>query len=246
MQLDELIAFLADFFNTSSYPPEEQGGIFYRPNSFPISQPVRRIGLVLEPWPGLADWLRENRIDTLWLHRPWNLDLIKFPKEVAVISHHLPFDEHLTIGYNRPMAEVAGMQWINAETPQAIGYKQAPGFPIRSIGMLGLGVQLSFSDWCDRITTRFGGYDDAWPGNQPTLARIAVVGAMTNELVREAADQGAELYLTGQFRRTAQKAVDETGIAVIAIGHRRTEQWGLKILADVLQTQIPSVFCQNP
>lgn len=64
---------------------------------------------------------------------------------------------------------------------------------------------------------------------------MAVVGAMTDALVREAALRGADLYITGQLRKPALSAVKETGIAVVAAGHRRCEEWGLKALAGVLR-----------
>lgn len=228
---------MAAFFNAPAYPAEEQGGIYLSAYPDRINQPVYRIGLALEPWPGLADWLTENRIDTLWLHRPWNLDRATLPGNVAVLSHHLPFDEHLTIGYNRSMAEVVGMSWTDTEVPQTIGDKQVPGFPARPIGMIGLGWQLDFEGWCNRIRNRFGGYEEAYPGRQSMPTRIAVVGAMTDALIQEAFDRGAALYITGQYRKGAQKAVDKTGIAVIAVGHRRCEEWGLQRLADHLQAQ---------
>lgn len=67
------------------------------------------------------------------------------------------------------------------------------------------------------------------------MRRVAVVGAMTDALVREAADRGAQIYVTGQYRQPAREAVRETGIGVIAVGHRRSEIWGLRALAGVIR-----------
>ena len=110
-----------------------------------------------------------------------------------------------------------------------------------------------FDYWLDGIKTLFGGYDRAEAGHgagrwQPTSYRIAVVGAMTDALVREAAEKGAHLYLTGAYRKPGQQAVDETGIAVIAVGHRRSEEWGLRMLADLLQAHWPviALFMSSP
>ena len=66
------------------------------------------------------------------------------------------------------------------------------------------------------------------------VSRVAVVGAMTDALVREAASRGADVYTTGQLRQPAQAAVLETGIGVVGVGHRRCEEWGLRALAGVL------------
>lgn len=73
------------------------------------------------------------------------------------------------------------------------------------------------------------------------LARVAVVGAMTDELVREAVARGVELYVTGQLRAPARAAVRETGLAVAAVGHARAERWGLGALAGMLQRRWPAL-----
>ncbi|MGV3560710.1 Nif3-like dinuclear metal center hexameric protein [Larkinella arboricola] len=235
MLLSELTAFLAAFFNTAAYPPDEQGGIYSRPH--PENYSIHRLGLALEPGPDFADWLSDNPINTLWLHRPWQLDPTALPTGVTVLFHHLPFDEHLTIGYNRPLADVLGLTWTDTTVPEILGTKQSPGFPVRPIGMIGPVPALDFTGWCRRISEHFGGYDEARPGTHDRPERLAVVGAMNDALVREAADRGAGLYLTGQYRKGAQKAVDETGMAVIAIGHRRSEEWGLRMLEKELRNQ---------
>ena len=244
MLLTELTHFLAGLFTTAIYPPDEQGGIFHLPNSDMTGKPVSHIGLALEPEPGLAEWIRTNQIDALWLHRPWKLDLTSIPANVAVLYHHLPFDEHLTIGYNQWMANALG---ITPETQvgsgeaiyPVIGYKQAHNLPARPIGLIGRAPGLDFGGWLYRINDEFGGYDEVHPGagKQPNGNGVAIVGAMNDALIREAADRGVGIYITGQFRKAAQQALDETGMGVIAIGHQRSEEWGLLMLADLLQSQ---------
>ncbi|RYF68364.1 MAG: hypothetical protein EOO39_19545, partial [Cytophagaceae bacterium] len=71
-------------------------------------------------------------------------------------------------------------------------------------------------------------------GQRQPHDRVAVVGAMNANLLHEAHEQGVSLYLTGEYRKGAQAAVDETGISVIAIGHHRSEEWGLRALRSVL------------
>lgn len=62
-----------------------------------------------------------------------------------------------------------------------------------------------------------------------------MVGAMRPALVYEAAERGAQVYLTGQYRKGAAKAAAETGVSVFEIGHERSEVWGLKTLATTLR-----------
>ena len=71
--------------------------------------------------------------------------------------------------------------------------------------------------------------------------KIAVVGAMTDRLVRDAHAAGVDVYVTGQQRQPAARAVEETGLGVVELGHGRSEIWGLSTLATLLRTQQPSL-----
>lgn len=68
-----------------------------------------------------------------------------------------------------------------------------------------------------------------------TVEHVAVVGAMTDALIREAAARKIDLYITGQFRQSAARAVQETEMTVAKIGHTDGERWGLRALASLLR-----------
>ncbi|MEZ0483753.1 Nif3-like dinuclear metal center hexameric protein [Fibrella aquatica] len=228
--LADIADFLQTEFTTVQYPDTEAGGVFKSSD-----RSVQRIGLALEPWVDIAGWVRSERLDALWLHRPWQLDLDSLPSDVGVLMHHLPFDEHLTTGYNKHLAAILSLKSL-----EELGYKQAVDdsgntFPKRPIGMIGNVPAQTDEAWLDQIAQEFGGYERAEPGQVLSHSRVAVVGAMNPALVYEAHERGVSLYLTGEYRKGTQKAVDETGISVIAIGHRRTEEWGVRALAKVLK-----------
>jgi putative NIF3 family GTP cyclohydrolase 1 type 2 len=244
--LNEIADFLNSEFSIDRYDHNEQGGIYH-----PSNRPVMRLGLALEPWPGLPEWIADHQIDTLWIHRPWKLDTIEIPTEIGILSHHLPFDETLTMGYNPLLASLMS----KLGQPEPLGYKQATAdngelLPQRPIGMLFDIVGQEFDTLLREVNSLFGGYDRAEAGRCPTgahtITRIAVVGAMNEGLIREAYEHDADLYLTGQYRKPAQPAVDETGIAVISIGHLRSEEWGLRALADLLHDRWPIVELVMP
>lgn len=237
LSADDIAGFLANTFTTNHYPGTEQGGV-YRPSG----RPVRRLGVALEPFQSLAGWVAAYQLDALWLHRPWQLGQAALPADLGVLYHHLPFDETLTMGFNGRLSAAFGSQAKLEE----LGYKQAADeagneLPARAIGMLMDVPEREFDGYLHTVKTMFGGYDRAEAGRQIDIAKIAVVGAMTDALVREAADRGANLYLTGQYRKPAQDAVDQTGMAVIAVGHRRSEEWGLRALADLLREHWPEL-----
>lgn len=218
ISIDELRQFLDDFFAVERYG-DDQGGVFRA-----ATRPVRRLGLALEPWPTIDEWADAERLDALFLHRPWKLQPWQLP-ERGVLAYHLAFDERLTIGFNPRLADALQLTAI-----ETLGEKTG-----RAIGMIGEVPEQSFADYVALLDQVFGQHDAAQVPITEQINRVAVVGAMTDALVREAADRGAQIYVTGQLRQPAREAVRETGIGVVAIGHRRSEIWGLRALAGVIR-----------
>jgi putative NIF3 family GTP cyclohydrolase 1 type 2 len=219
LSLDELAQFLNQYFAVHRFG-DDQGGV-YRHSTRSIS----RIGLALEPWTELSTWASDRQIDALFLHRPWKLQPEQLEPDVGIVSYHLAFDERLTLGFNFRLAEVLGMEAL-----EVLGHKEG-----RPIGMIGEIPPQSFAMYRIYSDEVFGGQDQANPNSCDRVSRVAVVGAMTDDLVREAALRGADVYITGQLRQPAEAALLETGIGVIAVGHRRCEEWGLRALAGVMR-----------
>ncbi len=216
--LNDIAQFLNYFFAVHSYG-EDQNGVY-----LPSSRPIARFGLALEPWVGLTEWASAEQLDALFLHRPWQLQPGQLAADIGVLAYHLAFDENLTLGFNSRLATVLGMSNL-----EVLGEKQG-----RSLGMIGNIPTQDFPSFCRYVDAVFGGYDEAIGDDTREILRVGVVGAMNDALVREAADRGVDVYITGQLRLPAQAAVLETGIGIVAVGHRRSEEWGLRALAGVL------------
>ncbi|MBD2740738.1 Nif3-like dinuclear metal center hexameric protein [Coleofasciculus sp. FACHB-1120] len=216
--LNDIAEFLDRFFAVHRFG-DDQGGIYH-----PSTRPIRRIGLALEPWTGLEKWAKSKHLDALFFHRPWKLKAGQLAPDVGIVAYHLAFDERMTLGFNPRLADVLGMSAL-----EVLGEKER-----RPIGTIGEIATQTFVSYCDRVREIFGGYDETLAGSGD-IQRVAVVGAMTDALIREAAMRSAGVYITGQLRQPAAAAVEETGIRVIAVGHRRSEEWGLRSLAGVLR-----------
>lgn len=214
--LDELL--LADIFE------DDQHGVYAASN-----RPLKRLGLALEPPPDTTTWIAENDLDALFLHRPWKLG--KLPGGIGVLAYHYAFDERLTTAYNPPLAEALGMT-----EPQPFGSKQG-----RVLGMIG---DVPRSDWAAfraKAETEFGGLEGVYGSEGAEVTRVCVVGALRPALVHEAAERGAQVYLTGEYRPAAARAIAESGVSVFVIGHERSEVWGLKALERLLRKQFPDL-----
>ena len=220
-QLKDITAFLDDYLEAHTYPEEKANGLFYTPKNHK-DQAIRKLGLALEPPQMLPSWVQNERLDAVFLHRPWGLasDL-----DVPVVAYHLAFDEHLTLGYNLRLATVLGLDNVDI-----LGYKED-----RPIGMIGNLMSPELTQAVQQFKTIFGGLEDQKIQVDVRPERIAIVGAMNKKLVREASERGATLYLTGQYRDHAEEAVQETGINIVTVGHQRSERWGLRALAGLLR-----------
>lgn len=225
LYLSQLAQFLDQFLLIQRFE-HDPSGIYHASN-----RPIQRLGLALEPWPQIAEWVAATQVDALFLHRPWKIAREQLPNDIGVLSYHLAFDERLTLGFNPLLANHLGLFGL-----EELGYKAG-----RPIGMLGHVSGQTFASFCDRVQHLFSGYEAIEEGNLAEITKVAVVGAMTEALVREANTKGAAVYITGQFRQPARFAVLETGINVVAIGHHRSEVWGLQALAEVLRDRWPDL-----
>lgn len=219
--VEDVAAFVGDVLGAAAYPAEERGGVFRAGDG----RPVARLGVGLEPWPGLAAWAARARLDAVWLHRPWRAAPDALTEGVGVLWAHLPFDDRLTTSFNPRLAGVLGLTNL-----EPIGRKDG-----RVQGMVGAWAPRPAAEALALASAVFGGHEALLDGRSVApVTRVAVVGAMSDALVREAAARGAGLYVTGQVRQPARAAADETGVAVLAVGHARAERWGVRALAHLV------------
>jgi putative NIF3 family GTP cyclohydrolase 1 type 2 len=197
----------------------------------PTGRPVRRLGMLIEPSADVGAWAAANALDAVFLHRPWGLDADALPPGVGVLAYHRGFDARMSVGWSPRLAAALGMRDV-----RPLGEKD--GAPL---GMIGDVDAQAWEAFRERVEAEIGGSESILAPLRTEIRRVAVVGAMTDALVREAAEAGADAYLTGQMRVPARKAVEETGIGVVATGHARAEAWGLRALAAALRERFPTM-----
>ena len=219
LSLQEIADYLDSYLESASFP-DDQNGIYLSSD-----RRVKRIGVALEPWKGIGEWVRRERLQALFLHRPWQLQEQELPAGTGVLSYHLAFDSKLTFGFNPRLAAILGMKHL---LPFAL-QRDIP------LGMLGDISATSPDMLITSLAQIFGTTPLVGKESVAKVQRIAVVGAMNDTFVREAAEQGVQMYLTGQWRQAAQRAVRDTAMLVVAIGHAAGEQWGLRVLAHLLR-----------
>ena len=193
-------------------------------------RPVRRLGLRLDAGRAPYDWLAGD-VDALLVHRPFGLWPARLPAGLGAIAVHRALDDRFSTGPNPALAEALGLD-LDAEPLVRDG---------GAVGMVGQ-TDAQYAEVHERIVQAFGGHE-ALDGPEPEgpVGRVAVVGAMTEALVVEAAARGATVYVTGQMRGPATGAVRRTGVRIVAVGQGRSERWGLRHLGGLLAAAFPGL-----
>ncbi len=232
-RVKDVLAVCNAFLDAASFPADDPNGLWHGSSD----QPVKRVGLALEPPFAIAGWRRASRLDAAWLHRPWPPEGEEIPEGFPIIAHHLSFDERLTPGWSPVIATYFGLRHV-----EPLGEKNG-----RPIGMIGQVAKAPLRDWVAHLDADFGGHE-ALAGSLPARApveKIAFAGAFWPELVAEAAARGAHLFVTGQLRPPGLETLPGLGMAALATGHERAERWGLQVLGAFLELQFPDVVFER-
>lgn len=202
-----------------------------------------------------------------FLHRPWELDRRRVPPGTTVVSSHKAFDEVLTVGNNAVLAAELGMVVDRAGVIQ--GYKGDPDRTIGIVGPLD--AARTRATLKAQLEAEFGSFEgafgfennDAEESNNNGIATnededvircVAIMNAFHPEEVDQVAalavgmelapsmeDCRGVLYLTGAVREPGLAAARQKGMAVVCVGHRTCEEWGIRHLAHVFRERWPGL-----
>lgn len=193
----------------------------------PAEGQMARLALALDP----ADLPDTPDTDALFLHRSRGVGQ-RWPG-LGVLGAHDGFDLHLTTGPNGRLAR--RLDWQNVERVEWT----------RASGLIATPPQPDWAAFHAALRAELGGEDrsfaPAQAGPQAGPLRVALMNALRPDLVQVAADAGVTVYLTGQVRPSALGALRERGLGLVALGHRRSELWGLRALATELEAAFPGL-----
>lgn len=186
---------------------------------------VRRLALALEP----ADLPPTLEADALFVHRSLRVGE-RWPG-LGVLGVHDGFDLALTTGPNYRLARVLG--WRDVREVVWKGELK---------GITATPPQENWAELQAALHAELGGEDSSWPpADTSGPLRLALMNAMNPGLIEHVAAQDVRVYLTGQLRPSASAAAHAHGLGVTALGHRRTEEWGLRRLAAELRGAFPGL-----
>ncbi|WP_424949927.1 Nif3-like dinuclear metal center hexameric protein [Deinococcus sp.] len=193
---------------------------------WPAQVEVGRLALALDP----GDLPASLEADALFLHRSHRLG--EALPGLGVLASHDGFDAALTSGQNWALARALAWQDAQALTLE------------RAAGLLARPPQTDWARLLNALSAEFGGHEALLKPKLAQVSRLAFVNAMRPETLDAVAGQGVQVYVTGQMRPAALPEARRLGLGVIALGHRRSELWGLRRLAHELEASFPDLSCK--
>ncbi len=157
---------------------------------------------------------------------------------LSLYAVHLPLDRHPELGNNAGIARALGL-----ESVEPFGtYKGV------DIGCRGVFPRTRSLD--DVVTALPGdaGEIHVLPFGKSDIRSVGIVSGGAPRDVEQAIAEGLDLYITGDRSHSVYHLCMEAGINVIFGGHYLTEIWGVKLLAEKAERELPvsSIFIDLP
>jgi dinuclear metal center YbgI/SA1388 family protein len=138
---------------------------------------------------------------------------------ICLYAVHLPLDQHPKFGNNAVLAELLGLENI-----EPFGMYHG-----RKIGCKGtFPSPVSIDEAVKKISFMGRPPAGAFPFGKKDCVTAAVVSGGASENVREAMEDGVDLFITGESSHSVYHECLEGKINMIAGGHYSTEVWGLQ------------------
>ncbi|CAN5779308.1 Nif3-like dinuclear metal center hexameric protein [soil metagenome] len=145
---------------------------------------------------------------------------------IAVYAAHLPLDVHPQVGNNAVLARALGME------PQG-SFGDYQGYPLGVWGELELGREVLAA----RLDELLGGRIKLVPGGPERVRRVGVITGGAGSMIGAAREAGLDAFVTGEGAHHNFFDAEEGGINLFLGGHYATETWGVRALAEHLETR---------
>lgn len=148
--------------------------------------------------------------------------------DINLLAYHLPLDAHKTLGNNAQLGALLGVEDITAVAGVEPAGILMQGQLKQSTPLLALKQQLQ------QLLGRDVLVSDAGIGAVTTLAWCTGGG---QGYIEQAANAGAQLFISGEVSEKTIHLSRELGIHFIAAGHHATERYGVKALGEYIAQQ---------
>ncbi|HET7856079.1 MAG TPA: Nif3-like dinuclear metal center hexameric protein [Gaiellaceae bacterium] len=240
---DELLAFAHELLDLDAYPD-------YGPMGMQVegSREVERIATGVSASLELFQRAAEEGAQLLLVHHGllWDRDprivagplrrrlQALFDADITLAAYHLALDAHPEVGNNALLARELGVE------PEQRFAEIGWGGPLRK--------PVDVEGFAARVRRAVDAEPIVFAHGPDRIERAAVVTGGAARHVADAAQEGYDLFLTGEADEPTLHAARELGIHFVAGGHYATERIGIKALGERLAERfgIESEFIELP
>lgn len=211
----------------------------YGPNGLQVEgkEKIQKAATAVSATRKAIEEAAEQGVDALIVHHGlfWNKDpypIVGAKKEklqlllengISLFAYHLPLDAHTGLGNNWRAARDLG--WDNLESFQEFGVK-------------GSFSPLSIEDLLTLLEKYYAhNATAALFGKKKVMSAALISGGAYKELA-QAAREGVDCFITGNFDEPAWSVAQEERINFLALGHAATERVGPRALAEFIRKQL--------
>lgn len=143
--------------------------------------------------------------------------------DIALYASHLPLDAHSEVGNNVLLLDALGAEVFDSFAD----------FGVDDVGYVGrLAEAVDFDDFVYELADTVDSKPDVLDFGPDEVCDIAVLTGAGGGRVSEAAETGADVYITGEPKHRAHHDAREHGMNVVFAGHYHTETFGVRALRD--------------
>jgi len=156
--------------------------------------------------------------------------------DINLFAFHLPLDVHREVGNNVSLGRVMG--W---PSPMLLGEQQLIARADLAEPLSADALQQHMEARLERPVLAVGAID------RP-IQRLAWCTGAAQDMIQEAADLGADAFVSGEISERSTYLAREIGVTYFAAGHYATERYGVQALANHLQDrfQLQCCFIEDP
>lgn len=144
---------------------------------------------------------------------------------ISLMAYHLPLDVHPQLGNNAQLGKLLGLESTdvfgdyNGHKIGLIGRTESP-CEVEAFGEL--------------LTERLGRKPLLIKGGNHQISKVAWCTGAAQNYIEQAADAGADVFVTGEVSEPTVHIAREAGIHFFAAGHHATERFGVQAVGKYL------------
>jgi len=139
--------------------------------------------------------------------------------DINLFAYHLPLDMHAEFGNNAQLARELNFQADGRFGENDLGWLGQADASVRTIG-----------DLARLVEQRLGRAPLVIGDPTRDVGRVAWCTGAAQNMLGEAIDAGASVYLSGEISEPTVHLARESGVAYLACGHHATERYGVRAL----------------